>query len=188
MIKSAIQVDAAREQVFSALTDFARYSQWVPSCEECRIVRTNGNAVEVELTFNSFRRIKLGLRFESEPVHLIRFQLTQSEQIKGYSGTYRLMDSADRKGTVVITELEINGGFFAPRYVVDSVARKTVQETGEALNVWLRKMEPAHRPAVAVSRAGAGKRRDKRIARVIGTPAGYEVQIFGRNFFVGHGE
>lgn len=186
MIRNAVKVDAARSQVFQALTDFARYSQWVPGCESCHIIKVSGNVVDVEMTFNSLRRMKVGLRFESDPVQLIRFELTKSSDIKAYSGTYRLMDSADHQGTVVMAELEINGGLLAPRFLVDNIARRTALDTGEALKSWVRKMQPATQLGPVASPARAPRKRDKRLVRVIATPTGYEVQLFGRSFSVGN--
>jgi hypothetical protein len=184
MIRSVVNVNAPRSQVFHALTDFARYTQWVPGCEACGVVKADGNIADVDLTIDSMRRMEIRLRFESEPCQSIRFRLLRSSDIKGYSGTYRLMDSADQKGTVVIAELEIDGGFLAPQFVVDRVATKAVQETGEALKSYVRTLERETEMPSAPARMVPKKKRDKRIVRVIGTPTGYQVMLFGETLFV----
>ena len=130
MIKSIVRLDATRPQVFHALTDFAQYTKWVPGCERCQIVNASRNVTDVEITINSIRRLQLVLRFETEPVHSIRFRMTKGKDIKGYSGTYRLMDSADRRGTVVIAELEIDAGFLAPKFIIDMAASKALRDVG----------------------------------------------------------
>jgi carbon monoxide dehydrogenase subunit G len=184
MIKSVLNVAAPRAQVFQALTDFARYATWVPGCEKCQIVNAKGDVTDIDLVINSIRRLELGLRFEAEPVQSIRFRMTRGKDIKGYSGTYRLMDSADRKGTVVISELEIDGGFLAPKFIVDRVAGKALHDTGEALKKYLGTVEYKAEPAAAATQPEARRKRNKHIVRVVGTPTGYQVRFFGENYFI----
>ncbi|HVE17356.1 MAG TPA: hypothetical protein VNB29_11510, partial [Chthoniobacterales bacterium] len=108
-------------------------------------------------------------------------RMTKSRDLKGYSGTYRLMTAADQKGTVVIAELEIDAGFMAPKFMVDRMATKALQDTGEALNGYLKQ---APSPAVAApQRPRAEKemkpRRSKHVLRVVKTQAGYRVWLLG---------
>src|ERR1043166_1239857 len=106
MIKSVFHVESRRENVFRTLTDFAKYVQWVPGCEVCKVVGVKGNLTDVEVVINSMKRLELGLQFEAEPPNFVRFRMTSGKGIKEYSGTYRLMDATDRSGTVLIAELE----------------------------------------------------------------------------------
>jgi carbon monoxide dehydrogenase subunit G len=184
MIKSVVNVDAPRPQVFHALTDFAQYNKWVPGCERCQIVDASGNFIDVEITINSIRRLQLVLRFQTEPVHSIRFRMTKGKDIRGYSGTYRLMDSADRRGTVVIAELEIEAGFLAPKFIVDMAAGKALRDVGAALKAYVRRPEHKAETAAIASGTYTRKKRDKRVVRVVKTPTGYQVRFFGESFFI----
>ena len=187
MIKTVIKVAASREDVFKALIDLANYARWVPGCERCEIVKASGNTTDVEVSMNSMKHLELGLRFEWEPTQSVRFRMTHGKEIKGYSGTYRLMDSADRKGTVLIAELEIDGGFLAPKFIVDRVATKVLEDTGEALKKYIQSIGRQTAAAAPGSGSEVRKKRDKRIVRVVSTPAGYSLWLYGKKFFIDGG-
>lgn len=187
MIKAVIKVVAPRQDVFNVLIDFARYTRWVPGCDRCDIVKAGENTTDVDVAINGVKRMELGLRFEWEPTHSLRFRMTHGKDIKGYSGTYRLMDSADRKSTVLMAELEIDGGFMAPQFMVDRIATKVLEDTGESLSKYV--LSIGQRPATAAPGAGSEvkKKRDKRIVRLVSTPAGYSLWLFGKNIVVDRG-
>jgi hypothetical protein len=106
--------------------------------------------------------------------------MTKSRDLKGYSGTYRLMNAADQKGTVVIAELEIDAGFMAPKFMVDRMATKALQDTGEALNGYLKQAPPAvAAPAGPRAEKEMKTRRNKQVLRVVKTQAGYRVWLLG---------
>jgi hypothetical protein len=181
MIKVVFNVHAPRQNVYAILTDYAAYKKWVPGCERCDVLSSTGNVTETQVVMNSAKRMELTLRFEAEPIQSLRFRMTKSRDLKGYSGTYRLMTAADQKGTVVIAELEIDAGFMAPKFMVDRMATKALQDTGEALNGYLKQ---APSPAVAApQRPRAEKemkpRRSKHVLRVVKTQAGYRVWLLG---------
>jgi carbon monoxide dehydrogenase subunit G len=189
MIKSVINVAAPRQQVFGILSDYANYRQWVPGCEQCKVVSSNGNASDIEITINSMKRIELGVRFEAHPAQALSFRMTRGKELKAYSGTYRLMDSTDGGGTVVIAELEIDVGMMVPKFMVDKMTRKMMDETGVALRKYIQSAPRAavSAAAAATARPGAadGKhRRARNILRVTKTPAGYSVWLMGETFSV----
>ena len=182
MIKTVINVEAPRPQVFSVLTDYPRYKDWLPGCEQSNVLTSSGNAVDTEIVINSMKKMKLGLRFDAQPTQALNFRMVSGKDIKAYAGCYRLMDSADGKGTVIIAELEIDAGPMAPRFLVDRMAKKAVDETGSALKKYVRTL-PAMAPAAPAKAAPVGKpRRSRRILAVLKTPAGDTVWYMGRSF------
>jgi ribosome-associated toxin RatA of RatAB toxin-antitoxin module len=181
MIKVVFNVQAPRSNVYAILTDYGGYKKWVPGCERCDVLSSTGNVTETQVVMNSAKRMELTLRFEAEPTQSLRFRMTKSRDLKGYSGTYRLMNAADQKGTVVIAELEIDAGFMAPKFMVDRMATKALQDTGEALNGYLKQAPP---PAVAAPAGPRAEkemktRRNKQVLRVVKTQAGYRVWLLG---------
>jgi hypothetical protein len=183
MIKAVINVDAPRQQVFSALNGFAQYTEWVPSCEECNIVAVNGPVTDVQVVMNGAKRIELELRFEASPTQLLKFWMTKGKDLRRYAGTYRLMDAADQKGTVVIAELDIDAGFMSPKFLVDGMTGKALREIGEALKKFVRTLGSveAASPSGALLGAG-GTQHIKPLVRIVRTPAGYCSWIFGEYF------
>lgn len=185
MIRTVINVPAPRPQVFHALTDYPRYREWVPGCEQCNIVSQSGNSAETRIIMNAMKRIELGLRFEAQPTQTISFRMVKGKDLKSYSGTYRLMDAADGTGTVVIAELDIEVGMMVPKFVVDRVARKMMDETGAALRKHLQTARmPTGARAEAKRAAEAKRRRARKILRVTKTSSGYRVWLLGETFTV----
>ncbi len=181
MIKVVFNIHAPRQNVYAALTDYAGYKTWVPGCERCEVLSSSGNVTDTQVVMNSAKRMELTLRFEAEPIQSLHFRMTKSRDLKGYSGTYRLMNAADQKGTVVIAELEIDAGFMAPKFMVDRMATKALQDTGEALNGHLKRTPSAAGAASAGPRAEKEMkaRRNKHVLRVVKTQAGYRVWLLG---------
>ena|ERR1043166_2056971 len=185
MIKTVINVPASRQQVFSVLSDYARYKEWVPGCERCNVTSANGNTSETEIVINSMKRIELGVRFEAQPSTALSFRMTKGKELKAYSGTYRLMDSTDGAGTVVIAELEIEVGMLAPKFMVDKMTRKMMDDTGTALRSYLQKAPRAAAAAAGATQTAPGKRRRARqILRVIKTREGYNISMMGETYSI----
>jgi carbon monoxide dehydrogenase subunit G len=186
MIKAVINVSAPRQQVFSVLSDYPNYRQWVPGCEKCSVLSSSGNTAETEIVISSMKRIELGVRFEAQPGQALNFRMTKGKDLKSYSGTYRLMDSTDGTGTVVIAELEIDVGKMVPRFMVDKMTRKMMDDTGAALRKYVASAPAPAISAAAPARRAAGpqRRRARKILRVTKTATGYNVWLLGETFAV----
>src|SRR5262249_39141423 len=133
MIKAVFNIEAPRNHVFSVFTDFPSYKAWIPGCEASNVTSANGATTDTEITVNSMKKMTLALRFEAQPTQLLNFKLISAKDIKAYAGSYRLMDSADGQGTVVIAELEIDAGPMAPKFLVDPTFKQTLDETARSL-------------------------------------------------------
>jgi hypothetical protein len=182
MIKAVINVEAPREQVFGVLTDYPSYKVWLPGCEASNVLSANGASTDTEIVVNSMKRMTLGLRFEAVPAQILNFRLISSKDIKAYAGSYRLMDSADGTGAVVVAELEIDAGPMAPKFLVDRMVKKALEDTGNALKKYVKSIPaaaPAHERAVAP--AGKG-RRVRHVLRVVKTAEGSRIWFAGQTF------
>ncbi len=185
MIKAVINVEAPRDHVFRVLTDYPQYRKWLPGCEKSEVTTRTGNTADTDIVINSMRRMQVGLRFEAQPTQLLSFRMLSSKDLKAYNGCYRLMDAADGKGTVVIAEMEIDAS--VPKFLLDRVAKKSMEETGNALKQYIRSIPVT--PGVAAGAAAARPpesraRRAKRILRVVETPDGYNIWMMGEAYMV----
>jgi carbon monoxide dehydrogenase subunit G len=186
MIKAVVNVEAPRHQVFSVLTDYPRYQEWLPACQQSNVVSGSGSTAETEIVISSIKTMTLVLRFEAEPIQLLSFRLVRSKDIKGYTGSYRLMDAADGKGTVVIAEMELDAGAMVPKFMVDRMAKKSIDDTGRALKKYIQRLPPAAAPVPEVPRVAAvvRPRRAKRILQVVRTSAGHQIWYMGETVLV----
>jgi carbon monoxide dehydrogenase subunit G len=188
MIKAVINVEAPRHQVYRVLTDYPNYKAWLPGCEQSTLVSSSGNTADTEVVVNSMKKMRMGLRFEAFPTQSLNFKMTSGKELKAYEGSYRLMDAADGRGTVVIAEMEIDAGAMVPRFMVDRVAKKSIDDTGNALKAYIKKLPVEAGPAAETPAAGkpeAGRRRRARkILKVTRTTAGYDVWLMGETVSV----
>jgi ribosome-associated toxin RatA of RatAB toxin-antitoxin module len=167
MTKAVVNVPAPRPHIFSILTDYPRYKEWVPGCERSEVIGTSGAAVDAQIVINSMKRMELGLRFESQGTQSITFRMISGKNLKAYSGSYRLIDSADGKGTVLVAELNVDVRGMVPKFMVDRFISKSFDETGKALTAYAKKLPvqaaaPARGPV-----AEAKPRRAKRVLRIV---------------------
>ena len=188
MIKTVLNVEAPRQQVFSILTDYPRYKDWLPGCESSRVVSTTASSTDTEIVIASMKKMTLGLRFEAGSDQVLSFRMTSGKDLKAYSGSYRLMEAADGRGTVLISEMEIDAGAMVPRFMVDRMAKKSIDDTGNALKKHIRAMPapavaPAAKPA-APAAAAPRARRAKRIVQVVRTEQGYRLWLMGQTYAV----
>ena len=188
MIKAVINLEAPREHVYQILTDYPGYKNWLPGCEKCTVLSSSGNASDTEIVVNSMKKMTLGLRFEGQLNQALNFRLLRSKDIRAYSGSYRLMDSADGKGTVVVAEMEIDAGAMVPKFMVDRIAKKSIDETGASLRRYALKA-PMKAAAPAVKAAAPGEvavkaRRAKRILYVVRIQGGYRVWMMGESYIL----
>ena len=189
MIKAVINVEAPRHQVYRVLTDYPNYKSWLPGCEQSTLVSSSGNTADTEVVVNSMKKMKMGLRFEAFPTQSLNFKMTSGKELKAYEGSYRLMDAADGKGTVVIAEMDIDAGAMVPRFMVDRIAKKSIDDTGNALKQYILKLPAeaglgAAAPAAARPAAEGRRRRARKILKVTRTADGYAVWMMGETLFV----
>ena len=184
MIRTVINVDAPRRHVFSVLTDYAGYRNWVPGCTQCAVISQSGNSAETQIVVSSMKRIEMALRFEAQPIQSLSFRMVKGRDVKAYSGTYRLMDASDGKGTVLIAELDIDAGMMVPRFMVDRISKKMIDDTGVALRKHMQSVRlPTTATALAPARASR-PRRARRLLRITKTAAGYQIWLQGETYLV----
>jgi ribosome-associated toxin RatA of RatAB toxin-antitoxin module len=184
MTKAVVNVPSPRPHVFSILTDYPRYKEWVPGCESSEVTGKSGAATDAQIIINGMKRMELGLRFESQGTQSINFHMISGKDLKSYTGSYRLMDSADGKGTVLVAELDVDVGGMVPKFMVDRFIGKSFDETGKALTAYAKKLPVQVEAAARGPVAEAKPRRAKRVLQIVKTAGGYNVWLLGEAFAV----
>jgi len=193
MIKSVIHIESPREFVFSVFTEYANYRLWLPNCEKSEVVGSRPNSADLDLVVNSMKRMNMVLRFDAVPTQVLNFEMIKGSDMKAYAGSYRLMDSADGRGTVVMAELDIDAGAMAPKFLVDRMAKKAVEETGAALKKYIKTLPPpsekaeasAAQPAAAAAKGATRRRRAKKVLEIRRTAEGAQIWYLGLPFVPG---
>ena len=183
MIKTVLDVPAARPHVFSVLIDFAKYREWMPGCKSSRITKREGNILEVDLTVASMKTMKMGLRFELAPPKMLNFSMVKGTDIKAYSGSWTLMDSADQTGTVVMGEVEMDAGALVPKFMVTRMAGKAIEETAQALK---KRIAAVPFEGAEGEEAPAAAPAQRYLIHVMQTPEGYRTLLKDRVHYHKH--
>ncbi len=150
MITSVLYFEAPRDRVFAVLTDYPRYKEWFPGCEDSAVVSSMEGSVDAEFVINMVKRVRVGMRFEAQATHVLKFHMVHGKDLRSYSGSYRLVESADGKGTTVFAEMKIDVGAMVPQFIVDYFAKKSIDDTGRSLRRYIGRqttVQSAHGPA-----------------------------------------
>jgi uncharacterized protein YndB with AHSA1/START domain len=184
MIKNTVYIPASRERVFSALTAFPRYPEWVPNCEQCTVLSSSGTTTTVEMLINVTRRIRMSVRFEGEPEQMLQFEMISGKDLKKYSGLYRLVTAVDGAGTVLFTDLDIEVASM-PRFLTDSAAKKSLDKGALSLKKFVEKLVRAEDTASIAAPVAAEPRtplRARRLLQIVKQTKCYRVWFMGEAF------
>ncbi len=182
MIRNTVYIPASRERVYSALTEFSGYPEWIPNCEQCTVLSSSGTTTTAEMLMNSTRRIRMSVRFDGVPGQSLQFEMVSGKDLKKYSGMYRLVAAADGKGTVLFTDLDLEVAS-VPRFLTDGAAKKSLDKGGLALKKFIEKRgdaeQTAAKPATAPPRVPL---RARRLLQIVKQPKGYRLWFLGEAF------
>jgi hypothetical protein len=97
------------------------------------------------------------------------------------------MDATDGKSTVLIAELEIDVGIMVPKFMVDRISKKMMDDTGSALRKHMATVTIPTAAALAAKAAAAREarpRRARRLLRITKTASGYKIWLQGETYTV----
>jgi hypothetical protein len=186
MIKNTVYIPASRERVFSALTAFPSYPEWIPNCEQCTVLSSSGTTTTVEMFMNATRRVRMGVRFEGDPGETLQFEMVSGKDLKKYSGLYRLVTAADGIGTVLFTELDLEVASM-PRFLTDGTAKRSLDKGALSLKKFIERRARAEETASAPAPVAAQPRtplRARRLLQIVQQTKSYRVQFMGEAFTV----
>jgi|SoiMethySBSTD1v2_1073268.scaffolds.fasta_scaffold113260_5 ribosome-associated toxin RatA of RatAB toxin-antitoxin module len=178
MIKSVLHLAFPRDQVYDVLSNFGEYEQWFPGCTRSKVVASAGNRTDIATTVVGMKTVHMEVRFEEEPRELVRFNMTKGKDFKTYAGEHRLLDAANGLGTVIITEADVDAGALVPKFMLDIVVRRVLDEIGQRLAERVKVIFAG--AATAGSRRVEPKRRRRRILQIVNTPAGTRIWYMGK--------
>src|SRR5262245_53521045 len=178
MIKSVLHLAHPRDQVYDVLANFGEYQHWFPGCTRSKVVASDGNRTDIATTVGGMKTVHMEVRFEEEPCERIRFNMTKGKDFKTYAGEHRLLDAANGQGTVIITEVDMDAGALVPRFMLDHVVRRALDEIGQCLDARV-KTAFAGEASRSARRAESRKKR-RRILQIANTANGTRIWYMGK--------
>lgn len=166
---ASVQIDAPREAVFAALTDYNSYERWMPEVQQSRILAQEGDIVVAEFVWPIYMEHKFALEFiHTAPESVVYVQTDQYGE-RGVSGRWDLAAAPNGSRTVLTGEMKIKDFF-----VLDWRRRR---QLGAVLR---RSLDAIARQAlVPRTELSAGPVAKTKVLEVIRRPDSLQVWLFG---------
>jgi len=128
--EQSIYVGVRPETLFSVITDYESYPQFLSDMEDAKVVSRDGSVVEVEFTLNLIKRVRYTLRLTEEAPNKVSWSLVEG-MFKRNDGSWRLVEQPDGR-TKATYRIELAVGVFLPGAIVHRLVGQTLPATLEA--------------------------------------------------------
>lgn len=188
MVKAEVKVIGDPACTHAILSDFSKYLEWYPECEECTHLSTTGTNTDIQMQLGGMKVARMVLRYDFQP-NFISYDMVSSSDLKGFKGSYRIIDGGDGTHTVQM-EVDLTAG--VPKFVTDRMMKGSLAKQGKQFQE--RNARSAAAPAGAPSAlagspaaavgapAAARTRRPRCLLRVKNTGDGVSIWYGGAEF------
>lgn len=128
--EQSIYVGVRPEALFSVITDYESYPQFLSDMEAAKVISREGPVVEVEFTLNLIKRIRYTLRLTEEPPNRVSWTLVDG-MFKRNDGSWKLAEQPDGR-TKATYRIDVGVGVFLPGAIVHRLVGQTLPATLES--------------------------------------------------------
>ena len=121
----SIDINAPREKVFSVLSDYARYGEFLPEVKNITVVSKAKLETVVEYEVQIVKRIRYTLRHLHQPPGKISWTFVKGDFIKDNRGSWELK-AVDETHTRATYTIEMKLGALVPNAVVKALVEKSL--------------------------------------------------------------
>ena len=129
--EQSIIINAPPQAIYDVIVDYERYPEFLSDVESIKILKRNGNVVDVEYTVNVIKRVSYILRLTGTPHTSVRWSLVKASFMKSNEGGWALEDLGDGR-TKATYGLQVKVSRLVPGRVVDKLAGSTLPATLQA--------------------------------------------------------
>lgn len=116
----SIVIAAPMDKVFSIITDYERYSEFLPEVKRIRTANRRGNEVDVQYEASIVKTIKYTLRLKEEGPSKVSWSFIEGEFMKDNKGGWLLEDAGNGQ-TKATYSIEVALGALVPKTVVTAL-------------------------------------------------------------------
>jgi ribosome-associated toxin RatA of RatAB toxin-antitoxin module len=116
----SIVIAAPMDKVFSIITDYERYSEFLPEVKRIRTANRRGNEVDVLYEASIVKTIKYTLRLKEEKPDKITWSFIEGEFMKDNKGGWVLEDAGNGQTKATYT-IDVALGALVPKTVVTAL-------------------------------------------------------------------
>jgi ribosome-associated toxin RatA of RatAB toxin-antitoxin module len=148
-VRGKIYIDAPRNDVWAAITDYKNQKYFVPKIIDSGLISDNGNEQVMFETGKTgilfFRKtVYIKLKINGEYSKRLAFQQLEGD-FKVYQGEWVIEDCLNGKGSMLTFRAKIKPDFFAPSYFVRNVQRQDLPMVLDAMKKRAESIAPSGR-------------------------------------------
>lgn len=122
-VSESIAVKAPIDNVFDAVSDFARYPKYQPEVKNVKVFKKTNNTSEVAFTVNIITTVSYTLRFKLERPHRITWTMVKGDLLmKANSGAWTL-EALGPNLTDLTYAMDVKFGFLVPAGIVNDLIK-----------------------------------------------------------------
>ena len=129
--EKTIIINAPPQVVYDVIVDYEKYPEFLKEMDRCRIVKRNGNVLDVEYTATVIKQVSYTLRLTGTPHTSVRWSLLKAGFMKSNDGGWALEDLGDGR-TKATYGLEVRVSRLVPGKIVDKLTVTTLPATLDA--------------------------------------------------------
>ena len=167
-------LDAPRDLLFTILTDYDRYREWLPGVEQSRVLAQEGDIVVAEFKAPHYGQELVALEFIHSPPAAITFSQVEHYGKPDIAGRWELSEPDEGTGVAVKAAIRLN----TP--LVELRSRRLMRASlGETLAALAKRS--AELAAGEVAETPTGRRK---VLEVIRRPQGLEIRYLGESYML----
>ncbi|MEZ0311838.1 MAG: type II toxin-antitoxin system RatA family toxin [Myxococcota bacterium] len=127
--EETIVIDAPLAKVWSVVTDYERYPEFLPEMTSVSIVSRHDNVVVARFDLELMMRFSYTLRLEEDPPAALRWTLDSAGMMVSNSGGWQLEAEGQKTRATYVLDVELKG--LIPKSVKDRLLGLTLPQTLE---------------------------------------------------------
>ena len=104
--------NCTKEEFFKIVTDYSKYSEFLPEVKSVTITKNNGNNKEAEYQVSVIKTFKYKIKITEKPNESVEFVFTEGDVFKTMKGSWKLKDKDGK--CAVDYDVEATFGMFVP--------------------------------------------------------------------------
>ena len=127
----SIVINATMEKMFSVITDYEKYPEFLPEVKKIRLSNRKGAEVDVHYDAEIVKTIKYSLRLKEEKPNKVSWSFIAGEFMKDNKGSWVLQDLGGGKINATYN-IEVTVGMLVPKTIVTALVDTQLPKTLEA--------------------------------------------------------
>lgn len=126
-----VLINAPIEKVFDVITQYERYSEFLPEVKETRTANRKGNTVDVHYKVDVMKTIRYSIRVTEERPTRMSWSFIEGEMMKDNKGSWVLEAQGENQTKATYT-VEMALGALVPKAIVNALVETSLPKMLDA--------------------------------------------------------